>query len=101
MKLKDEPDRLIAFSCKLVVVQARHRLAIDRHPSAVRLIEETQNIKQSAFAAAGRAHDSVDTPRSERTAVARQSVGDMLVEGNQSKAGGVELTLFRSSWQHC
>ncbi len=53
------PRNSFRFLRQGVVVQVRNRLGFDRDPAAVGLIEQTQNVKQRALAAAGRTDDRV------------------------------------------
>lgn len=60
MKLEDETD-VLAPGCRPgQIVAVRHRPATDLDPALVRLIEQPEQIQQSAFTAAGWTHDRVD-----------------------------------------
>ena len=60
MKLKNEADEFVALMRKLVIGQIRDRFRFDRNPADIGLIEQTENVEQRAFAAAGGTDNSVD-----------------------------------------
>src|SRR3954466_1834877 len=59
VKLKDESDEFIATTGQLFVGKMRHRLGIDGNMAAVRMIEQAENVKEGAFAAARWADDGM------------------------------------------
>jgi hypothetical protein len=60
MELENEPEKLIPFSGEGVINEMRHRFIFNGDPAAVGVIEQSQDVEQSAFAATGRADDRVD-----------------------------------------
>lgn len=60
MELENEPKKLVPFFGQGVIGQLRNSLVVDRDPAAIGLVEQPEDIKQSAFSAAGRADDGVD-----------------------------------------
>ena len=57
MELEDEPEKLIPFFSQGVIDQVRDAFVLDRDRAAVGLIEQTEDVEECAFAAAGRADD--------------------------------------------
>src|SRR5204862_5618784 len=53
MELEDESEKLISSFGQGVIDQVRDGFVFDRDPSAVGLIEQSQDIEQSTLAAAG------------------------------------------------
>ena len=52
MELKNESNELVAFPRQLVIAQMRHGFRFDRDRTAIGMIEQAEDIKQRAFAAA-------------------------------------------------
>ena len=59
MKLKNESQKLIPFLSQSVISQVGDGLILDRDRAAVGMIEQSQDVKQSAFAATGWTDDCV------------------------------------------
>ena len=78
MKLKNEPDEFIAFLRERIVAQIRDRFRFDRNRTGIGWIEQTENIKQRALAAAGRPDDRMDAARLEIERDAAQRVHALL-----------------------
>ena len=62
MELEDEPEKLIPFPIQRLIDEVGHSLIFDRDPTAVGVIEQSEDVEQSAFAATGWADDRVDGP---------------------------------------
>ena len=64
MKLKDKSEQLVALPRQNVIGQMRNDFGFDRDFAAIGMIEQTENVKQRTFAAAGWPDDRVDGARS-------------------------------------
>ena len=60
MELEDESEKLIPFSGQGVIDEVGHRFVFDRDRAAIGVIEQSEDVKQSALAAAGGTDDRVD-----------------------------------------
>ena len=74
MKLKDEAEKLIPLLSERIIGQTGNIRAFDRDSTAVRVVEQSQNIKQGTFAAAGWADYRVHGPTLELQRHATQRV---------------------------
>ena len=82
MELKDEPEKLIPFSGESIIHEVGYGFVFDRDPAAVCVIEKSEDVKQSALTAAGRAHDRMDGPalELERDAAQRMDARVLLAQ---------------------
>src|ERR1700704_5126411 len=60
MELEDEPEKLVSFPVESLIDEVGDRLVFDRDPAAVGVIEQPEDIEQSALAAARGTDDRVD-----------------------------------------
>ena len=60
MELEDEAKQLIPLLRQSVIGEMGNILVLDTDPAAIGLIEQAENVKESAFSAAGRSDDCVD-----------------------------------------
>src|SRR2546423_12425278 len=79
MELKDESKELVSFSGQRVVDEMRDGFVLDRDPTAIRLIEQAEDVKQRALAAAGWADHGMDGPALELQRHAAERVHTIFV----------------------
>src|SRR3954471_22902475 len=79
MKLKNKPQELVPFSVERVVVQVRNDFVFDRDAAPVRLVEQTEDVKESVLAAARRPHDRVHGSALELERDAAQSMNSRIL----------------------
>src|ERR1700730_10162636 len=61
MELKNKTDQFVATFCQLLVAQMRNRGRGDFDRTGIWFVEQTKNVEERAFAAAGRADHRVQT----------------------------------------
>src|ERR1700730_4150578 len=61
MELKNKTDQFVATFCQLLVAQMRNRGRGDFDRTGIWFVEQTKNVEERAFAAAGRADHCMHT----------------------------------------